>query len=144
MEPTISEKRNYTQIIITALLVVILLGMVGGYIYYGMWQANHMQPIVEAPADQTAAESRPSLTVDDKLKILSDLAKQADIGIGTRASIEEKEAILNKLSAEASTVNSASFEDKMKMLNELSATPSDIQPAVVEETSPVSITETAQ
>ncbi len=119
MEPIIVEKKNYTQIVITIALGLVLVAIVGGYIYFGMWQAGQ-QAIVEEVTEPTSTDPFQPLSPEDKMQILADLAKQAESGTGTPATDEEKEAILESLSAEADAKTEVSYDEKMKILNELS------------------------
>lgn len=128
MEPIIVEKKNYSQIAITVVLGLVLVAIVGGYIYFGMRQAGQ-QVMVEEVSEPESTEPFQPLTPEDKMQILVDLAKQAESGTGTRATAEEKEAILKSLTAEADAKNEISFEEKMKILNELSKPQADNETA---------------
>jgi hypothetical protein len=144
MEPDIIKKTNYTQAVITALLSLVLLGIVGVYIYYGMRHANYVEPVTEVLTEPTVVETHQSLTTKDKLQILNDLAKQAEFSTGTPITIQEKEAILSKLGDEAPAESNITYDDKIKILSALSA-PSDSTDSVeIGGTSTTSTAETLQ
>ncbi len=98
------------QLVITGALILVLLGIVGGYIYYGMRLAKQ--------GDTTAVVETNTSTTDDTAAPLT---------------TEQKMAILQLLSASTNATNTPTVENREKILNSLSTSPSSDAPAISEE-----------
>jgi hypothetical protein len=85
------------QFIITVVLGLLLILIVGGYIYFGMYLAQKADVTESIPAAEATPSNPPrTLTSDEKMKILQSLQ---DTATDTPSS-EEKQKVLNSLSAD--------------------------------------------
>ena len=120
MEPTpqnVNTKK--IQLVLTGALVLVLLAIVGGYIYYGMRlaQQGDTKVVIETTAPTTDATS-PSMTTEQKMAILQSLSASTDAT--TTPTTENREKILDALSSSPDT-NSPKMteEEKLKVLESL-------------------------
>ena len=112
MEPTVTVRTRRTQHAVTAILVLILVGLIPGYIYYGMLQATPTADtslVEETPptSEQLAAAQRQAVlnalataapdarTPAEKAKIMS--ALETSSSVETKRTPAERQAILDAL-----------------------------------------------
>jgi cytochrome c-type biogenesis protein CcmH/NrfG len=109
---TMSQKSKITQVVITTLLLVVLAGVVGLYLYYGMYLAKKAEVQTEIPTPDEVVE------VDERtrrLNILNELAKESD----NTASVEERLKTLEDLAQDSSSTTTVSTEERLKILKSL-------------------------
>lgn len=117
MEPHVTQSSKKIQLCITGVLMLVLITLLGGYIYYGMYLAR----------TETAPETpvAPSTVMSDedgaarRGQILDALTQESE----TSLSIEEREAVLETLSAESGTP-SQTEEERIQILDALQGTDS--------------------
>lgn len=74
------QKTSTSQTLVTLVLILVLIALVGGYIYYGMYQARQ-QTVVEEPTTEGVTQT------DDERRtmILDQLSKDAPTSIDAEA-----------------------------------------------------------
>lgn len=105
---------------ITTMLALLLLAIVGGYIYYGMWLAkqNDSTPVIPLPSATTTGAKKDPLTPEKKMEILK-LLNNSSPATNTTSIVDQKK-ILESLSASASgTTTPLSEAEKQKILEHL-------------------------
>lgn len=128
MEPVTTEKNSHLQIIITLGLVGVLLAIVGGYIYFGMQQAQQVQivpveTVVEVVASSTEPAPPTALTSEEREALLADLAKENPVAPAVLSG-GEREQILDSLSSSTVREQPALLgeEERKAILDTLPAT----------------------
>lgn len=107
---------------ITIVLSLVLLALIGGYIYFGMYLAKRgdVQPVVQPEATTTTERPGTAMTREQKMEILKSLSDSA--ATATPTTVEERQKILNSLSSQsndASATPKMSEDQKLKILESL-------------------------
>lgn len=118
MENSTQSSTKRIQVVITGVLALILLGLVAGYVYYGMRLAKQSDSVTDidtqTPAEQDAP---PTLTREEKLQILESLSKDSST---TTVTAEEKKAAMDNLTKDAPP-STMSEDEKRAILQQLQA-----------------------
>jgi ABC-type uncharacterized transport system permease subunit len=117
MENTTTKK---IQWVITISLALILLGIVGGYIYYGMRLAKQGDATAVTEITASTTDVAPTvMTREQKMAILESLS--VSTGATNTPTVENREKILDALrSAPDSNTPKMTEEEKLKVLKSLS------------------------
>jgi len=129
MEPVITSSKKLIQIIITIILGLILLALVGAYLYVGIQRAKVADVTTQATDVAGATASAEEVTnpeareINRRTKILNELVAES---IST-TTITEREAVLEQLVKESDPVT-VSEDDRWNQLNALQNTPEENSP----------------
>ena len=117
-EQTIRNKQ-YLQMLLTLVLAVILMGIIGLYIYFGMRQAgNTIVMDTTATTTPTVQSDSTEASKARRMQVLENLVKESTFTM----SLENRAKVLKNLSA-TSVVSSTSAEKRLKVLNALANNP---------------------
>jgi ribosomal protein S18 len=123
MKP-VPRQNKIIQFVITVFLVVVLLGIVGLYIYYGMYVAKKADITIDTPTIEVVVPQSEEDDYARRLKILSDFATET-FTIGTSSatgtvvtSTKDRMKTLESLAASTSTVDTLP-QDRLDTLEAL-------------------------
>lgn len=118
MENSTQSSTKRIQILITGVLALILLSLVAGYVYYGMRLAKQSDAVTDANTEtESQQEATPTLTREEKLKILESLSKDSST---TTVTVEEKKAAMDNLTKGAPP-STMTEDEKRAILQQLQA-----------------------